>query len=80
MMNINITLELKSALELRHSKVRYGRDRDRIKAVLLRSEGWTIVMIAQALRINQSTITRHLTFDRHYLLSYPPNMYLISLM
>jgi len=43
-MKINITPELKAALELRHSKVRDGRDRDRIKAVLLRSEDWTIVM------------------------------------
>jgi transposase len=59
-MKINITPELKAALELRHSKVHDGRERDRIKAVLLRSEGWTIVMIAQALRIDESTITRHL--------------------
>ena len=57
-MKINITPELKAALELRHNKVRDGRDR--IKAVLLRSEGWKVIMIAQALRINESTITRHL--------------------
>ena len=57
-MKINITPELKAALELRHSKVRDGRDR--IKAVLLRSEGWKVIMIAQALRIDESTITRHL--------------------
>lgn len=59
-MKINITSELKAALALRHSKVHDGRERDRIKAVLLRSEGWGIVKIAQALRINESTITRHL--------------------
>jgi len=33
-MKINITPELKAALELRHSKVRDRRERDRIKAVL----------------------------------------------
>jgi len=57
---MNITPELKVALELRHSKVHDGRERDRIKAVLLRSEGWAIGKIAQALRIDESTITRHL--------------------
>lgn len=59
-MKINITPELKAALELRHSKVHDGRERDRIKAILLRSEGWMMVKIAQALRIDESTITRHL--------------------
>lgn len=33
---------------------------DRIKAVLLRSEGWTVPMISQALRRHESTIIRHL--------------------
>tara|TARA_B110000881_G_C18492777_1_gene472713 strand:+ start:17 stop:1090 length:1074 start_codon:yes stop_codon:yes gene_type:complete len=59
-MKINITLELKAALELRHSKVHDGRERDRIKAVLLRSENWTMVKIALALRIDESTVNRHL--------------------
>ena len=31
-----------------------------LKAVLLRSENWKISMIAQALRIHESTITRHI--------------------
>lgn len=56
-MKINITPELKAALELRHSKV---RERDRIKAILLRYEDWTIMKIAQALLIDESTIIRHL--------------------
>ena len=38
------------ALEARHTKVRDGRQRDRIKAVLLRSEGCPIAKIVQALR------------------------------
>jgi transposase len=59
-MNIKLTSELKSALELRHSKVRDGYERDRIKAVLLRAKGWTIVMIAQALLVHEATISRHI--------------------
>lgn len=60
MNKIKLSIALKSALELRHSKVSDGNERDRIKAVLLRSEGWKISMIAQALRIHESTITRHI--------------------
>ena len=37
---------LKAALELRHRKVHDGHQRDRIKAVLLRSEDWSIKQIA----------------------------------
>ena len=50
MIDISLTLEQKIALEARHTKARDGRERDRIKAVLLRSEGWSIANIAQALR------------------------------
>lgn len=50
----------KSALENRHANCRDGKERDRIKAILLRAEGWTIPMIAQALRIHESTVTRHI--------------------
>ncbi len=63
MNKIKLSIELKSALELRHSKVNdgnEGNERDRIKAVLLRSEGWKMSMIAQALRIHESTRTRHI--------------------
>ena len=60
MNKIKLSVALKSALELRHSKVSDGNERDRIKAVLLRSENWKISMIAQALRIHESTITRHI--------------------
>lgn len=59
-MNIKFTPELIKALELRHSKVRDGYERDRIKAVLLYVKGWTIVMIAQALLVHESTISRHI--------------------
>ncbi|WP_153043642.1 IS630 family transposase [Xenorhabdus sp. KK7.4] len=50
-MKIHLTPEQKHALELMH---------DRIKEVLLASEGWTAQMIAQASRIHESTVSRHL--------------------
>ena len=59
-MKITISPELKKALELRHSKVRDAHECDRIKAVLLDSEGWSIAQIAQALRKHETTISRHL--------------------
>ena len=50
MIDISLTPEQKAALEARHTKARDGRERDRIKAVLLRSEAWPVAKIAQALR------------------------------
>ena len=35
-------------------------ERDRVKAILLCSEGWTYKMIAQALLIHEKTISRHI--------------------
>lgn len=55
-----ITPEEKIALELRHKQCRDVKECYRINAVLLRSEGWTIPMIAQALRIHESTVARHI--------------------
>jgi transposase len=60
-MEIKLTPEDKRALELEH---RYNHDRrvcDRIKAVLLKSEGWTNRQISQALRIHEETVRTHLT-------------------
>ncbi|PHM60600.1 DDE endonuclease [Xenorhabdus stockiae] len=59
-MKIHLTPEQKRALELMHDTTRDSRVCDRIKAVLLASEGWTAQMIAQALRIHESTVNRHL--------------------
>ena len=47
-------------LELHHRHEGDGRVRDRIKAVLLRNEGWEIKLIAQALRIQEETVRQHL--------------------
>jgi transposase len=47
-------------LDILHDSKRGGRVRDRIKAVLLCSEGWPTQMIAQALRYHETTIIRHI--------------------
>lgn len=60
MKRLYLSAEEKSALEARHEMETNGKARDRIKALLLRSEGWTVPMISQALRIHQSTIIRHI--------------------
>ena len=60
MYNFYLSPKEKAALEQRHNSCRDGKERDRIKAVLLRAEGWTIPMIAQGLRIHESTVTRHI--------------------
>ena len=53
--------EQKKELEQRHRYERDGRVRDRMKAVLLKSEGWKNKAIAQALRIHEETVREHLT-------------------
>lgn len=60
MKRIHLTQQEKADLELRHTQCRDRKEGDRIKAVLLRSEGWTVPLISQALRLNKSTIIRHL--------------------
>lgn len=59
-MQISLTHQEKSALELRHKKCRDKRECDRIKAILLSDEGWSSTMISQALRKHQTSIIRHL--------------------
>lgn len=60
MPKITLTDQQKVALESRHKQSRDARESDRIKAVLLRSEGWSPSSIAQALRKSEDTICRHL--------------------
>lgn len=55
-----ISKEEKQELELRHRYEGDGRVRDRIKAVLLKSEGWNTKAIGQALRIHEDTVRQHL--------------------
>lgn len=56
-----ISQEAKKDLELRHRYEDDARVCDRIKAVLLKSEGWSNQVIAQALRIHEETVRQHLT-------------------
>jgi len=60
MKRLFLTKEEKESLELRHQHCPDRKEGDRIKAILLRSEGWTVPKISQALRIHQSTIIRHI--------------------
>jgi transposase len=59
-MQISLTYQEKSALESRHKKCSDKRECDRIKAILLSDEGWSTMMISQALRKHQTSIIRHL--------------------
>lgn len=60
MKRLFLTKEEKGLLELGHQNCIDRKEGDRIKAILLRSEGWTVPKISQALRIHQSTIIRHI--------------------
>ena len=60
MTDICLASQQKIDLELRHKKARNSKEADRIKSVLLRDEGWSVEMIAQALRKNETSIRRHL--------------------
>jgi len=60
MKKFTLTSEEKAVLELQHLQCKEKKDSDRLKAVLLRSEGWTVPKISQALRVHQATIIRHI--------------------
>jgi len=57
---MNLTQQQKEVLEAQHKKERDHRIADRIKAVLLRNEGWSQIQIAQALRVRPETVHEHL--------------------
>lgn len=59
-MKLTLTADQKKQLESMHGKSRDKLVCDRIKAVLLTSEGWTTAMISQALRIHETTVRNHL--------------------
>lgn len=56
----HLASEEKNALEIAHHSCENEKERDRIRTILLCSEGWTAPQISQALRIHQSTIIRHI--------------------
>ena len=59
MKRLYLTPEEKTHLELFHQACENRKEGDRIKAILLRSEGWTVPQISQALRLHQSTVIKH---------------------
>ena len=66
MKKIILTADQKTALEMRHKKSCSKRESDRIKAILLRNESWPTPMIAQALRVHETSVVR---FIEDYLAS-----------
>ena len=60
MKKIELTEDQKEALETRHKKSCGKRESDRIKAVLLRDENWSTSLIAQALRIHETSVVRYI--------------------
>ena len=60
-MKIVISPEEKQSLELKHSQEKDHRKADRIKCVLLRSEGWSLSKIAQALRLHNDTVSSYVS-------------------
>ena len=61
---MNLTQQQKEVLEAQHKKERDHRIADRIKAVLLRNEGWSQIQIAQALRVRPETVHEHLNVKK----------------
>lgn len=59
-MKVTLSPQKKKELEQMHDSTRDGRVRDRIKAVLLASEGWSSAMISKALRIHETTVIHHI--------------------
>jgi len=59
-MNPFLTDEERAQLKAQHKKERDGRVRDRIKAVLLRDEGWTWMQIAHVLLLSEEVLRKHL--------------------
>ena len=53
--------EEEQELRVLHCKERDSRISDRMKAVLLSNEGWTYLMISQALMINDQTASQHVS-------------------
>lgn len=60
-MKIFITEQQKAELERLLDSSSDGRVRDRIKTILLASEGWSSAIIAQASRLHQTTIDHHIS-------------------
>lgn len=60
MKRLDLAPDEKATLEREHAVQSNGKERDRLKAILLRSEGWTVPQIGQALRLHPTSIIRHI--------------------
>ena len=60
-MKITLSQEEKQALEIKHRQEKNHRNADRIKAILLRDEGWSLSEISQALRVHNDTVFRYIS-------------------
>lgn len=60
MKELTLSPKEKVELELFHSQLTDKKKSDRIKAILLYSEGWDASSISQALRVHESTVKRHI--------------------
>ncbi len=82
MKKIELSSAQKEALEARHKKSCGKRESDRIKAILLRDEEWSTPMIAQALRIHETSVVRsiddYLTSEKLTINSGGSNGYLTA--
>lgn len=54
-----LTPEERAVLKVQHRQEKNGRIRDRIKAVLLSDKGWTYRQIAEALLLDEQTVSHH---------------------
>ncbi len=59
-MNIELTIEQIRALEALHSKCRDRGGCDRIRCLLLPTQGWSTAIIAQSQLIHETTVFRHI--------------------
>jgi DNA-binding NarL/FixJ family response regulator len=59
-MKIQLSEIAKNRLERQHKKEKNSKVADRIKSILLPSEGWSNKQIAQALRIHENTVSNHI--------------------
>lgn len=59
-MKLTLTLDEKIFLKKKHRTEHDGRIRDRIKAVILYAEGWTYKLIAEALLLDEETVSTHI--------------------
>ena len=58
-MQINLTPKEKTALEILHKETNHGKNRDKIKAILLLDKGFSVTEVSEILLLSENTI-------RHY--------------